>query len=187
MGAKVPDVVSTVPLWQDEPYAPRPALRTAATADVCVVGAGAGGVATAWQLTRRGASVVVLEAREVASGASGRNGGFFIAGAAPMYHETVERWGRERAVAVHRATLAAQAEMLEVATAVRARSHFRMTGMLRVAMDAAEAEDVRAHAAALQADGFAAGVVDAEHLPPPLVREGRLGLYFHHDGGVQPV
>jgi gamma-glutamylputrescine oxidase len=104
-----------------------------------------------------------------------------------MYHETVERWGRERAVAVHRATLAAQAEMLEVATAVRARSHFRMTGMLRVAMDATEAEDVRAHAAALQADGFAAEVVDAEHLPPPLVRESRLGLYFHHDGGVQPV
>jgi glycine/D-amino acid oxidase-like deaminating enzyme len=180
-------VWSSVPLWQDEPYTPRPALRGAVDADVCVIGAGAGGLATAWHLATRGASVAMLEAREVASGASGRNGGFFIAGPAPMYHEAVARWGRERAVAIQHATLDAQREMLGVAVAIRARSHFRMMGMLRVGMDAAEADDVRAHQAALARDGFAGEVVAGADLPPPLAREDRLGLYLDHDGGVHPV
>ncbi len=175
----------TVPLWQDEPYAPRPPLDGDARADVCVVGAGIGGLATAWRLLDQGADVLVVEAAEVASGASGRNGGFFIAGAAPMYHDGVARWGRERAAAIHRATLDAQEEMLAVAEAVGAREHFRMTGMLRLAVDGEEARDVEAHAAALAADGFPAELV--EDLPAQLARPGRLGLRSAHDGAVHPV
>ncbi|WVQ75690.1 hypothetical protein IAR50_005320 [Cryptococcus sp. DSM 104548] len=47
--------------------------------DYCIVGAGMAGATTAYRLTRpgveEGKSVVVLEAKDVASGASGRNGG----------------------------------------------------------------------------------------------------------------
>lgn len=43
-------------------------------ADYVIVGGGVFGVATAWNLAMRGASVVVLEAREVAAGASGGAG-----------------------------------------------------------------------------------------------------------------
>jgi gamma-glutamylputrescine oxidase len=52
-----------------------PVLRGALTADVCVVGAGYTGLSTALHLAERGYSVIVLEARRVGWGASGRNGG----------------------------------------------------------------------------------------------------------------
>ncbi len=178
---------SQVPLWQDEPYRPRPSLDGEVRADVCVVGAGVGGLATARRLLDAGLSVVVLDRSEVASGASGRNGGFFIAGAAPMYHDTRRLWGRERAAAIHRATLDAQEEMLAVAEEVGARGHFRLEGMLRLAVDGAEADDVRAHAAALAEDGFPGELVAGGDLPAPLARPGRVGLLLPHDGSVHPV
>ncbi|WP_395668363.1 NAD(P)/FAD-dependent oxidoreductase [Rhodoferax sp.] len=49
-------------------------------ADVVVVGAGFAGLSSAIELAKRGYKVVVLEADRVCSGASGRNGGQFIAG-----------------------------------------------------------------------------------------------------------
>jgi gamma-glutamylputrescine oxidase len=56
-------------------------------ADVCVVGGGLAGLSTALSLVERGHSVVVLEARRVAWGASGRNGGFV----GPGYPVDVDR------------------------------------------------------------------------------------------------
>jgi glycine/D-amino acid oxidase-like deaminating enzyme len=47
-------------------------------ADVVVVGGGIVGVTTAWFLSELGASVVLLEQRTLASGASGRNLGFLL-------------------------------------------------------------------------------------------------------------
>ncbi|MBM7808236.1 glycine/D-amino acid oxidase-like deaminating enzyme [Geodermatophilus bullaregiensis] len=178
---------SSVPLWQDEPYSPRPPLQGEARADVCVIGAGVGGLATARRLLDAGLSVVVLDRAEVASGASGRNGGFFLAGAAPMYHDTRRLWGRERAAAVHAATLSAQQEVLEVAEDVGARSCFRVDGLLRLAVDAIEADDVRDNAAALAEDGFPGQLVAGDDLPGPLARPERVGLLFPHDGSVHPV
>ncbi len=46
-----------------------------AHADVCVIGAGFTGLSAALTLAERGAKVMVLEAREIGFGASGRNGG----------------------------------------------------------------------------------------------------------------
>jgi glycine/D-amino acid oxidase-like deaminating enzyme len=183
----VADVKPTVPLWLEDAYAPRPPLRGDVAADACVIGGGVGGLATAWKLLDRGLSVVLLEAREIAGGASGRNGGFFISGAAPMYHDARSRWGAERAAAIQRATLDAQREMLDVAIAIGARSHFRMAGMLRLAVDAEEADDVRAHAAALIEDGFAAELVEPSALPAPLSAPERLGLVSPDDGAVHPA
>ena len=47
-------------------------------ADVCIVGAGFTGVATALTLAERDYSVVLLEANRVGWGATGRNGGQVI-------------------------------------------------------------------------------------------------------------
>ena len=57
-----------------------PVLEGAETADVCVVGAGFTGVATALTLAERGFSVALVEANRVGWGASGRNGGQLING-----------------------------------------------------------------------------------------------------------
>ena len=57
-----------------------PALEGAQSADICVVGAGFTGVATALNLAERGFSVALVEANRVGWGASGRNGGQLING-----------------------------------------------------------------------------------------------------------
>ena len=57
-----------------------PTLRGSESADICIVGAGFTGVATALNLAERGYSVAVVEANRVGWGASGRNGGQLIAG-----------------------------------------------------------------------------------------------------------
>lgn len=50
------------------------------SADVCVIGGGFTGVNTAIELAQRGLSVILLEARRIGWGASGRNGGQLIRG-----------------------------------------------------------------------------------------------------------
>ncbi|ULT70948.1 FAD-binding oxidoreductase [Pseudomonas sp. BC42] len=57
-----------------------PVLAGELTADVCVVGGGFSGLNTALELAERGFSVVLLEARKIGWGASGRNGGQLIRG-----------------------------------------------------------------------------------------------------------
>lgn len=57
------------------PFPRLPGLQQDTRADVCVVGAGYTGLGAALELALRGVSVTVLEAAQVGSGASGRNGG----------------------------------------------------------------------------------------------------------------
>lgn len=57
------------------PFPALSALQADTRADVCIVGAGYTGLGAALALARRGAAVIVLEAAQVGSGGSGRNGG----------------------------------------------------------------------------------------------------------------
>jgi gamma-glutamylputrescine oxidase len=57
-----------------------PELEDAISVDVCVIGAGFTGVATALTLAERGYSVALVEANRIGWGASGRNGGQLING-----------------------------------------------------------------------------------------------------------
>jgi gamma-glutamylputrescine oxidase len=59
-----------------------PALQGPVSCDVAVVGGGLAGLSAALELHQRGLDVVLLEAREVGFGASGRNGGQAIHGLA---------------------------------------------------------------------------------------------------------
>jgi len=75
----------------------RAALNHDVDADVCVIGAGLAGLTVAREVARRGWSVVVLEAGEVAGSASGRNAGFVSPGFAERIEAIVERVGLPRA------------------------------------------------------------------------------------------
>jgi gamma-glutamylputrescine oxidase len=63
-------------------YHPLPALLGSESADVAVIGGGFTGVSTAWHLSRRfpNLRIVLLEARTLGSGASGRSGGQALTG-----------------------------------------------------------------------------------------------------------
>jgi len=74
----------------------RPAFRKrrlGGRVDVAVVGGGGGvtGCACAHVLTKAGRRVRLHEAREIAGGASVRNGGFALRGGAPPYDAARER------------------------------------------------------------------------------------------------
>ena len=55
-------------------------LEGDSSADVCIIGGGFSGLNTAIELAERGLSVILLEARKIGWGASGRNGGQLIRG-----------------------------------------------------------------------------------------------------------
>jgi glycine/D-amino acid oxidase-like deaminating enzyme len=85
-------------LWDATATAPveAPALHGAVRADVAIVGGGITGCSAALALAERGAAVVLLEAREIGWGTSGRAGGQVI----PGYHldpdALASAFGRER-------------------------------------------------------------------------------------------
>ncbi len=80
----------------------RAPLERSIDTEVCIVGAGFAGLATAMGLVERGLSdLVVLDAQHVGFGASGRNGGFVFSGYSLDCAELLEHLGPERAKAVY--------------------------------------------------------------------------------------
>jgi len=71
--------------------------------DVAVIGAGFTGLGAARKLAKEGRRVVVLEAKTVGFGASGRNGGHLNNGIAHSFVHATEMFGAERAKAMYRA------------------------------------------------------------------------------------
>ena len=66
-------------------------------ADVLVIGGGIAGTSLMHHLAKRRIGAVLVEARHLAFGASGRNAGFLLAGVADCYVEAVRIFGRSKA------------------------------------------------------------------------------------------
>lgn len=88
-----------VPFWLDDPARPEPAsaLTRAITADLLVIGAGFTGLWTALLAKEADPArdVVLVEANETGSGASGRNGGFVSACLTHTFQNGLARWPNE--------------------------------------------------------------------------------------------
>jgi gamma-glutamylputrescine oxidase len=177
----------SVPYWLDEPYDPRPTLTGDVEVEACVIGAGVAGLSCARRLAAHGIEAMVLERDTVAGGASGRNGGFLIAGLAPFHNDAIELYGRDYARAVYARTLAAQEEMYALAAELGVGDAVRKVGSLRVSRSEEEAEHVRRHVEALREDGFPGELLEREELPPALRRSVWNGCLTDHDGSLQPV
>jgi gamma-glutamylputrescine oxidase len=179
--------VATAPYWLDAPYAPRPPLTGSVEAEACVVGGGVAGLACARRLAQHGVETLLLERGAVAGGASGRNGGFLIAGVALFYNDARERYGAERARDMYARTLAAQREVYALAAKLDLPEIVRRIGLLRLAVSEDEAEHVRRHAEALREDGFPGELLERDALPPVLRRSGLVACLTEHDGALHPV
>jgi gamma-glutamylputrescine oxidase len=168
------------PLWLDEPFAQPPVRRLEGPVDVAVVGGGITGCACAAALARAGKRVRLYEAREVATGASGRNGGFALRGGANAYDVAREQLGPVVARDYWRLTEEYVEHVAELAG-----DAFTRTGSLRLAADAEERDALRAEFDALRADGFDAEWVDE----PRGVLRGRFtaAIRHPHDGALQPA
>ena len=79
-------------------FPPQPRLNGDLTADICIIGAGFTGLSAALELAEAGYKVIVLEAREVGYGASGRNGGQICTGFSPGQQRIEAQLGKEDAI-----------------------------------------------------------------------------------------
>jgi gamma-glutamylputrescine oxidase len=177
----------TAPFWLDAPYEPRHALDRDLEVEACVIGGGVGGLSCARRLAQHGIETVLLEAGTVAGGASGRNGGFLIAGIALFHNDARERLGADRARAMYAATLEAQQEVIALAEELGAGDALRQVGLIRLGVSEDEAEHVRDHAAALREDGFPSETIEREDLPRALQRTGLVGCLTDHDCALHPA
>lgn len=120
--------------------------------DVVVVGAGVVGAAVAARLARQGMQVAVLEAQQVAGGATGRSAGLLLTGMPGHYQWAVQSFGRETARALWELSVEGRERLMETAT--RLGVPVERTGSLALAVTKEEAEALRASAELLREDGF---------------------------------
>ena len=168
------------PYWLEDPVPPRTDTRQEGRVDVAIVGAGVTGCSAAYRLVDAGLRVRVHDARGIAEGASGRNGGFALGGGAARYDVARETYGAERAASYWRWTEEALERMAELAG-----DALRPTGSYRLAGDEEEREGIRLEYEALREDGFEAEWLD----DVPGGAAGRFHGAISHprDGSIQPA
>jgi len=93
--------------WKREPYwldtMPKYTVagsELSAKADVVIIGSGYTGLNAALEVVRGGRSVFILDAAEVGSGCSTRNGGQISAGIKPTFAALTKTYGAEKALAI---------------------------------------------------------------------------------------
>ena len=167
------------PYWLDEPSDPFRVAALDGPVDVAVVGGGVTGLSCALTLAEQGMRVRLHEARTIASGASGRNGGFALRGAAIPYNRARQSLGAERAAALWRLTERTLDRMEGLAG-----DALRRVGSLRLAADEKEREELIAEHEALRSDWFASEWVEE---PGRRLTERYFGAVLHPgDGALHP-
>ncbi|GHO59290.1 NAD(P)/FAD-dependent oxidoreductase [Ktedonobacter robiniae] len=155
--------------------------------EVAVIGGGLLGTATCYWLARAGLRVVLLEREGLASGASGRNGGFVRIGPAGSYVDAKERLGEEIVRQVMRITTENRTLLRQVLSTEAIACAYREPGSLRLALSEEQARQFRREIAELVADGYDALWLDRgqtqELIQTPLGEE-IVGARFRPEQGL---
>jgi gamma-glutamylputrescine oxidase len=170
----------TTPYWLEEPAEPLPQRPPDGPPDIVVVGGGITGCSCALTLARAGKRVRLHEARSIAEGASGRNGGFALRGGAAAYHDAREWIGAERARDFWAWTEGYLERIEELGG-----DAFRRTGSLRLADDETERDEMQAEVDALRSDGFEAEWIDEPG--GPLAGKFPAAIFHPPDGVLHPA
>jgi gamma-glutamylputrescine oxidase len=142
----------------------RGSAQLPARTTVVVIGGGLLGTATAYWLARSGVATVLIEQGDLASGATGRNGGFMVAGTAERYPAAVARLGHATARAVWQLTLDNRALLRRVLGEEAIDCDYREPGHLQLALGDAQLTALAGDVATLRADGFVADLLERRQL-----------------------
>ena len=141
----------TVSLWQDSAAWPGELDHTELEADVCIVGGGFVGAVVATLLGERAYRVVVVEANQVGTGASGRNAGHCIAAFRDSYHRVIERLGVDEAGCLRTESLASRDWVAVQCDALKV--PYEANGSRYLAIDEEERQRLLSSVAALTGGG----------------------------------
>ena len=183
-------------LWHDtagEELAARAALGGDLDVDVAIVGGGYTGLWTAYYLAVADPTlrIAVLE-REIAGfGASGRNGGWCSALFPASLGWLAQRYGRDRAVAQHRAMQGAVDEVGTVAAGEGIECHYAKGGTVVAARTPVQLDRARAEVAEARTWGFGEddlALLDADEARGRLQAADVLGAtYTPHCAAIHPA
>ncbi|HMO58003.1 MAG TPA: FAD-binding oxidoreductase, partial [Roseiflexaceae bacterium] len=133
-------------------------------------------------LARRGARVVLLEAKSIGWGASSRNGGMVLSGLKLDAVTLLKRYGRERARRMFAASLAAIDLVAQIVAEEQIDCSFVRSGHLLVAVKRSHAAGLVAEAEILQREFDHAVQVVPQHM-----LHEEIGSAIYHGGLVDPM
>ena len=171
----------------------RPPFDSHAHVDVAIAGAGYTGLWTAYYLTEADPSlrIAVLERDIAGFGASGRNGGWCSPFFAGDKQKLANRYGRERAVAMHRAVIDSVDEVARVCGLENVDAHFRKGGSLACATQRGHLERIREDIDEQYDWGFTQDDIrwlDAQEAAERILVHGCLGAAFTpHCAALHPA
>ena len=171
-------------LWvaQIPDYHPGAALVHTIKADLAIIGGGFTGISTAYHFSRRypNKRVVLLEAKSLANGASGRNGGMLLNWLANMYGLSPEMTLR-----VYQMTHAGIQMIQEIIQRHQLPVSYRVDGTLTAYTDAQRAEQAQQEAEEHQRIGIPVQYYDPSRLKQELNLQGIYGAVLDpHSGQI---
>ena len=128
-------------------------LKGEVNCDICVVGAGFTGVSAALELAAKGFSVILLESRSIAFGASGRNGGQLSRGFAKGVDWMVSKFGQADASFMCKVTMEGLGIMLNRITTHQIKCDLKF-GHLTAALKPKHMGELKEEAAAWKKLGY---------------------------------
>ncbi len=161
-------------------YQPNSALRGTETADLCIIGGGYTGISTAYNFSQRypNKRVILLEAKSLANGASGRNGGMmlnWVYGTGPMSDEMTARVYHSTYRTIDRIEETIKKHNLDVS--------YRRDGCFEVFTDEERANEARREVTYLNQIGIPLQFLEADEVKKHLNLNGIYGGLFDPSEG----
>jgi len=174
----------TISVWLDERAHENSAKTQNVEADLAIIGGGITGAAAAYFAAQQGLKkIVVLEAGQLAGGASGRNGGFVLRGIHTYYDSCVSQYGREVASFVYKFGECNQQLIRDFIQQEGVDIEYDPCGSYLLASSLEELDELSRSAKLMQEDGF----VTALKLEDPIDRGYYGALHNPSDFGLNPV
>ncbi len=165
-----------------------PPLEGEHRADVCIIGGGFTGLSAALHLAEGGASVAVLEAGELGSGASGRSGGQVIPGLKLDPSELQAVFGPERGAHLTELVGGAAEFVFDLVRRHRIECEARQDGWIKACHSEGALRAAARTAREWSRRGAAVEEIDRGRIAELLGTDAYLGGFVDHRGGlVQPL